>query len=79
MEQLITNEMCSGNIGRGLDVVLGSENIAIVVLMLIVLLESSMIYYLLRSHFKIINALHTLHNAITILNERLGHHGNDDD
>jgi hypothetical protein len=78
MEELVINNPESVlKVNRGLDVILSYDNIAIVVLMVVALMESAMIYYLLRSQFRkfdrITDVLHKLHTSITILNERLGH------
>ena len=66
---------------KGVEAILNHENIAIVVLMVMVLMESTMIYYLMRAQFKrfdkITDVLHKLHTSITVLNERLGHAIND--
>ena len=59
---------------RGLDTILSYDNIAIVVLMVMLLLETSLVYYLLKNLFKTKEVLASLHTAITVLNERLRHH-----
>lgn len=62
------------SVNTGLESVLAYDNIAIVVLMLMVLMEATMIYYLLKNLFKVKDVLEKLQNAITILNERLTHY-----
>jgi hypothetical protein len=64
-------ETCSSS--SGLSAIFAYDNIAIVVLMVIVLQEGVMIYYLLKNLFKIKEVLNSLKGVIIILNERLSH------
>lgn len=60
----------------GLENVYNSDNIAIVVMMLIIVAQWGLIGVLLRGLLKVKDVLQSLQIAITILNERL--HSNDD-
>ena len=57
----------------GVDKVMDSENIAIVVMMVIIVSQWALISVLLRGLLKVKDVLHSLTNVITILNERLNH------
>ena len=61
-------------INEGVASVLNYDNIAIVVLMLMVVFEAGLIGVLLRRLFKITDVLSDLKTAITILNERIHHY-----
>lgn len=61
-------------INEGVASVLNYDNIAIVVLMLMVVFEAGLIGVLLRRLFKITDVLSDLKTAITILNERIRHY-----
>ena len=58
----------------GIDKVMNSENIAIVVLFIVMMLQWVVIGKLLQTIFKMKDVLSSLANAIAILNERLNNH-----
>ena len=62
----------------GVDNILSYDNIAIVVLMVMVIFEGALIVTLLKGLLKTKDVLAKLFTAITILNERLGHHHDDE-
>ena len=65
------------SLNTGVDRVLEYDNIAIVVLMVMVLFEGVLIVTLLRGLLKTKDVLFNLAQSITILNERLSHHHDD--
>lgn len=60
-------------IDTGLNVVMSSENIAIVVLMVIVLMQQVLIGFLLKGLLNMKDTLAKLNETISILAERLRH------
>lgn len=67
-------ELLTGNgLNSGVTNIINYDNIAIVVLMVIVLLESVLVLTLLRGLLKTKDVLQNLSEAIAILNERLNH------
>lgn len=62
----------------GFNSVFNYDNIAIVIEFVIIVMQQILIFTLLRGLFKMKDVLNSLLNAITILNERLRHHGGDD-
>lgn len=60
-------------IDAGVHTVLSSDNIAIVVMFLIILFQWGLVGVLLRKVFQIKDVLSNLILTITVLNERIGH------
>lgn len=63
------------NVLPGVSTVLNSNNIAIVVLMVMLSLSVTMNYYLIGGILKMKDVFYSLSLAISLLNERLGDHG----
>lgn len=61
-------------LNNGVNTVLSYDNIAIVVLMVMVIFEAGLILTLLRGLLKTKDVLNSLSQAIAVLNERLSHH-----
>lgn len=57
----------------GIHAVWKTDNIAIIVLFLVVIGEAAMIYFLLNGILKMKDVLAALTNSITVLNERIKH------
>lgn len=66
------------NIVPGTNALLGSDNIAIVALMFMVLMQSGLIWYLLRQHFSVVEeakkTFEEVQKTLSILAERIGRH-----
>lgn len=58
----------------GISKVLTNENIAIVVMMVIILMQQVLIGFLLNGLLKVKDVLAKLDNTITLLLERISHH-----
>ncbi len=71
-------ELLTTGLTTGVENVVNYDNIAIVVLMVVALFEGVLIMALLRGLLKTKDVLFKLAQAITVLNERLGHKHNDD-
>lgn len=71
-------ELIAVGLNQGVENIVNYDNIAIVVLMVMVLFEGGLIVALLRGLLKTKDVLANLATAITILNERLGHHNDSD-